>query len=481
TKCQTTMTLNLPSFIKLSSNASEANIANRRHPLYEKRIDDWRFFWLSYKGGRDYIESGYLWPHEFEKNELFNARLERAYYTNYCKPVVNLYSNYLFQQPVRRQNLAIADDIINNISGTNIKADTFFKKLAKYAYIFGYAYVFVDMPFVDDSEANPSRLFDRQLRPIARILKPSDVVDWSLKDGNYRWILIQQLVDDDENPLMEREISEIYKLWTPDEITIFDENGNVMRKMPNPLGYIPIISFSHTEYDDLSNTQSLIEDISHINNAIFNYSSLIDEMFFRNTFSQMIVQGDPEFYDEQIIGLAYAFNYPEGVNPPQFIAPPADPAQLIEAKIENLILEIYRIAQLRARGRKETGTYKSILELSFDFHDTNTSLSISARRLEQIEKKTWSVFYDWLKLSANKDIIEISYPAEFDVATIDSDLANVLDISRLGITKKYREFALKRILGKKYPDLNEDQIQELIGDPDFILTNQGLGGANPSA
>lgn len=456
-----------------SPNAKETKITDRLHPLNAEKMDWWEFLWLSYRGGKEYLEKNYLWPHEFEKQELFKQRKSRAFYTNYCKPIVNTYANHLFKQPIRRDNIPEQANFVNDITGNGTKADTFFKTLATYAYIFGFSYVFIDMPVQRQVNSN-SRIADREMRPVARVLKPTDVVDYSVSEGQFNWVLIKQSFYLDNDPFIERAEVDVYKLWQRDTWRIFDEEENVIASGINPLGFIPIFAFAHSDFINLSETSSLIDDIAKINNAIFNYSSLIDEMFYRNTFSQLVVQGPAEFYDSQIMGLSYAFNYPEGVNPPQFIAPPSGPAELIENRINTLILEIYRIAQLRLRGRGDKGAYKSIFELSQDYQDSSTSLSVSARRLEQLEKWVWMTMAQWMRMNIDPDSIEITYPAEFDVASIEADLESALEIGKIGMSRQLREHVMRRILSKKYPDLTEQQIDELAANPEMVITNNGL-------
>ena len=69
----------------------------RKRAEYRKVEKGYRFFEESYKGGADYINSDNLYIHTFEDGEGFRERKERAYFYNYCAPIVNAYNSFIYK------------------------------------------------------------------------------------------------------------------------------------------------------------------------------------------------------------------------------------------------------------------------------------------------------------------------------------------------------------------------------------------------
>ena len=73
-----------------------------RHPDFAARVSTWQLLWESYVGGDEYIHQGNLFQHSVEENRAYLKRLRRAYYYNYCKPIINIYNQFVYSAHVNR-------------------------------------------------------------------------------------------------------------------------------------------------------------------------------------------------------------------------------------------------------------------------------------------------------------------------------------------------------------------------------------------
>ncbi|HPA64668.1 MAG TPA: hypothetical protein PLC67_11990, partial [Spirochaetota bacterium] len=109
------------------------DIIENPHEVYKQNLAYWNFLLQSFEGGREYCQAdipkdstlnkgllswlftrvkvdgkelsqnnidGNLFMHPKEKVEAFNRRLSMSYYYNFCAPIIDIYTNHLFKQPV---------------------------------------------------------------------------------------------------------------------------------------------------------------------------------------------------------------------------------------------------------------------------------------------------------------------------------------------------------------------------------------------
>ena len=146
--------------------------------------------------------------------------------------------------------------------------------------------------------------------------------------------------------------------------------GELLRAFENTIGEVPFIAtFLNKE------AQSFIADISIINKSLYNWCSLLDEILYIQTFSQLVVPGDSkQKLSEKRVGSASAFTFdPKATHAPHFIAPDPEQGLLIIKQIDLAIMEIFRAANLEWIDSKRA-TNKSGSAKNFDFQNTNKVL-----------------------------------------------------------------------------------------------------------
>lgn len=456
--------------LSLNSLTGKFNIAARRHPIYLRNAAEWRFLYESYKGGAEYLANkANLKRHTFEKDELFLLRWQRAYYLNYCAPIIDSTVNHLFKGGVIRENVpAGVQDFYYGVNDNGADIDFFMRDAAVQSGVFGKVAVLVDMPreTLDESEARrngtASKLFDLGKLPRLYTYTPLQILDWSIAADGLNWVLLTHDERDDANPLTAAKSKQVYQLWDRQGWTRFNKDGVAQDSGEHGLGIVPLITFSNIGLDQNSAGESSIKDIAHVNNGIYNLCSLLDEIFYRQAFSQLVVEGQPGEYNAQVMSTAGAFCYPLGRKPPSFISSDAAQAELHMRQIDSMIGEIYRMANIRI-STNENRQYKTAIQSQYDFESFNSVLKNKARACEKFETDLNYILSLWLR-RPEIDKITVKYPAEFDTSTLADDITDAVGMSGLGMGKTFMDLYKKKIVKKRFPDVDVETVEKIAAD-----------------
>lgn len=449
-------------------------LVDRRHPVWQANFSDWVFFHKSYIGGRDYLsDKSNLHAHLFEDSKLYNDRINRVYYYNYCKPVINIFVNFLYSQSVdRKVSFNFWDDWNNNVTfrpDGSTDFQTFIKSCVTMGAVSGMCGALVDMPLNSvDVDGIRSRVIDRNRLPILKLYLAQDICDWSEDSNGLNWIILKEKTRDDLNPFIESKETNIYTLWDRTTWRKYNSDDVLVSEGVHGLGIVPFVRYFNVDVDLDREGESSISDIAHINRSIYNHCSLLDEILYRQAFSQLVVQGDAENYRNKVMSTAGAWNYPDGANKPEFISPDASQAELLMSQIDRSVVEIFRIANLRITGRDLDDTRRrTVAEVMSDFNDTNSALQNRARAAEKFEKQILSIAAKWMGL-ATENVSEINYPNSFDVGTLMSEIDNAVKIRKLNMGKEYYNRLRSRIAKKNFPGISDDELGTIEGSFDEI-------------
>ncbi len=469
----------------------------RRHSDYAQRVGDWHLFEAAHIGGRKFINGGHLFQHSIEEAVGYSKRLQRAYYYNYCKPIVSIYNQFIFSAQVSR---TIKDkklrQFANNSTGDGKTIDGLISLVNKYSAIFGTVYVVVepdDLPMPKVGTA----VVQQGIR--AKILKPYTIIDWSIdKNGDFNWVKIKTEHSDDSDPNTERTSKPRYILWERHQWTILDDTGAIVGEpQVNQLGVVPIVVINHYEQptNDSIVGESLIEDIAVINRSLFNWCSLLDEILYEQTFSMLAVQTKKQDKSIQLVGTKRVFTYEAGMHVPAFVSPDASQAKIFIEWINKSIREMYRLASLERSGmvyRSETAQSGDSKE--FDLIDTNQAIAAKAQILAEAEIKIMALVAGWenakrVKQSSSisipglidkvKKLIEVSYPKTFDVRGYQNELTTAFEVlnNNISITfaKEFRKYLATRAL----PNISPDKLAKIHEEID--TTEQVIPEKNNSS
>jgi len=476
-------------------------INERTHPLYNKYLNEWDFYIESALGGKDYYENeDNLFSHRLEDQAGdYDDRLERVYYLNFCNLVCSVYADYIFKEKIRRPPDKALDEFRVNVDGRGTDMNTFMNQVSWLSSVYGQIHVIVDAPYAEDINV-PLHIYKKnkeRFNPYAVIVAPQDLRDWSVDEfGNLNWVLIRTEGYSDINPNKPRKDDTTYRLIARDYWEVYDSEGTRIGSGENPLGevYMTTCYNSDTNIDLIG--ESLITDISRINRIMYNWCSNIDEMISRQTFSQLVMPGDPhEMLHElgegedplKALGTATIFTFPaDAGQPPQFISPDRQQIDVIWKMIENHRDLIYELAGLGTVGSSSKFlSQRSGISQAYQFLSITASLAKKASKLERAENNINRLVLQW---RGQKDIEEkVEYPSQFDVLSLTETMQTAFQIAGQNFSTTLNIELLKNLAKKAAPVLPEkilNQIYKEIEKNKGALMNPvfaagaGFGGGN---
>jgi len=445
---------------------ADSSIAARlkeTHPLYQQLSPDWEFYVDSYQGGDTYTrKSAYLFRHARETEHDYGDRLNRATFTNLVRKQVDIYSSFIFKEPIERQtDDALFREFENDADrkGTPL-SQIMAEQVGKVGMIQGHTVTIVDLP--SDATKSKTRRQDRTLgiRPYLRVYSPLEVVDWAIDaNGSYLWVRVCETAADTSAPFASRVTpTKIYRTWTRTEFIVHNEDGQELDRGDHGLGEVPAVftpAKEHLQYLEVG--ESVVVDTSILNRAIYNYQSLLDEFLYRQAFNILALPIDGETTPEKIKSLTQALGtqkglfFPAGTSPPSYITPPSNPAEIIMQRIEDAHRELIEMAKLQ--DRKSTSSEKSGIAHAYEFHESNSAFAKIAKNLEDGERKIIRLFYKWM----NKDEVPVSitYPTDFNVTTLADTIDESLGLFSLNVSPTFNRLVKKRVVDETFPGLDE--------------------------
>jgi len=427
-------------------------IVDSRHPAYVRRAAEWDFFFGSYKGGRDYTLADNLFSHRLEhkggQTDDWDNRRRRSYYLNYCQPVVDTYTAFLFRENPRLEPADALGTFARNVDGRGTDLFSFMRKAATLSSIFGHVIVGVDAPSAEGDGPGEG--------PYFTLTYPQNFLNWEIdRRGELLWCLVREAAGADriaeaDGLRLVPGRSTVYRLWTRNEWFVLNGENRIAARGEHGLGVVPFVTVAHRDVESDGVGESLIADIAYVNREIYNLCSLLGEILTRQTFSQLVAQGSADEYGEIArLGTSSIFLYPDGKNPPQFIGPDAAQAEVLIAEIDGKVSEIYRMACLQ-RGSVEKGSAQSGVSKAYDFLDTNQALIDKAARLSCGFEKCLNLARRWMGLPETE--IRIVFPRDFGVERTDALIGDALRLKELDAPQQLRTALLEQIAGRKLAD-----------------------------
>jgi len=444
----------------------------RKRPELRKAERGYRFFEDSYKGGADYVESDNLYMHTFEDGEGFRERKERSYYYNYCAPIVNAYNSFIYRQKIVRDFGKLADSglfglLLGNCDRQGNSYEDFIRGASKWSSVTGIHFILVDKPA--ETAATMKEEMERGIYPYFVRVPPLNVWDWGLdRWGNLLWAKILETNADEGEFGKDSAGVMRFRVWYRDRWELYEVeqagSGRKARKSDegeHPVGEVPLVPVCHFAEEPMTGF-SLLNDIAYVNRALYNWCSLLDEILYRQTFSQLVMPEDPKSpINDKALGTARGLGFPpDARHAPHFISPDASQARVLMDQIERGIEEIYRLATLRgAIGITEES---SGVARSYDFMITNNTLSSKALNMEEAEMKALRYWAKWQGLAEPGHVVE--YPGEFEVSSLGEEMENILKAAEIGISERFQQVMKERIVKRMAPRLPREDMERILGE-----------------
>ena len=452
-------------------------LSERTHPLFEDNLSKWNMYKDSALGGDSFINDTYLMSHRLEDAEDYTERLDRAYFLNFCDTIPSLFNSFIFREKIERPADPDLDTFRTNIDQKGSSISEFVKRAGYYSSIFGSIHALVDTPYFEKGKYSKRDVKENGIYPYASLIFPHQLRDWSLdRQGNFRWVIIEQVYYSDADPNIERDEQLHYKLITRDKWKVEDDKGNAAtyddgapNSGPNALGIVPLVTMYHKDIDDNKVGESMLKDIVFINRAILNWCSCIDEQIERQTFSQLIIPDDGSSDDNDDTGdplrqlsTSSIWTFPsESRHPPAFISPNTDNISVIWSLVLDHIKEIFRLSGLQG-GTSDLTTAKSGRQSQMSFIGVNSCLAEKAMKYGKFENELSKIAY----LFTNKDpsnYIPVIYPSNFNTVSVNEEINTYFQIMEKNFSVTLNKSLMKTIARRSVPTAPYD-VQKTIED-----------------
>lgn len=452
---------------------------------YEENISHWLFMLKAYEGGPSYAGADTLHKHRREHYSDYEQRLVRAHYQNYCQPLVDFVPEYIFSQGVEREapaSLAASFELFKDNcdrSGTSLNA--FMQAVGEDARIFGMTFIHVDkLPLpadLDPATISVQQASELKLEsPYLVNVRPIEVYDWTTDSlGNY--IYLKRAENITRMQGKSKQLVERYTEWTVNEFEVSEidvTDPSEPKLLPstvnkNPWKVIPFVpAFFKRLKSNKDVGQAFLQDIAYQNNHIFNLTSLVGEFLYRQCFNILVLPTRAVVpTKEQVdgdIGTGSILEVPEqSQHKPEYLSPPADPAEFIQSEREKTISEMYRQA---AQDIISDLFQKSADSQKQSFSRTIPVINKTADMLEAVERQVMSL---WAKMQG-KDWKEgkISYKDDYSITSLLDlllQLSQIFNSVKLHSPTFIRE-EWKRVIREFDSKIPHDTLEKIFSEID---------------
>lgn len=445
------------------------SFVERTYGMYDQFCGWWDFYLDSYEGGDDYLKANYLYRHVKEDENDFRDRIQRSYYYNFCRTIVDTYIAHIF----RKANAIYrrADDggeyerFLSDVDARGNSMNVFMQEqVAPAAQIFGQVFVVVDKPKFKGELKSKAEEREKGLRPYLVAIDPRDVVDFQLdSQGNVLWVRMREVRERPSDPFYKSNASDEeeygYRTWTREGWFLHDSQGNLVEADEHSLGRVPVVTVYNVESRKYPGFGvSALSDIAPVNRSIYNWCSLNDEFLYRQCFNILAMPEMPGVKRRKI-GPGNALTYPiDAARPPHYIYPPVEPGEYLLKNIDAAIRQIYRLAVLGAAWGIETPQSASGISKAYDLYQTNENLVKKAKNLEQAEAEIGAVWGLWEGKEGFKPTVE--YPTDFKISDLAEDLKNDFAVLKMNISESFNK-ALKKRAAARYIKLDPKEMKQV--------------------
>lgn len=395
--------------------APEVKRLQIKNPLWKKYSERWKFYMSAYEGGEEFANQDNLFRHPRENEHDYLERTDRLHNMNYCEPLVDFFTNFIFSESIDRDggsNKTFYDEFVKDVNLKGESIDDFMRQVSDDMQIFGMSYVLVDTPLMPESDSTDYVLtkqdeIDANLRPYWVLIKAEEVVDWT-SDPFDKIIYLKRLqLEDAVDKDGKCGTLEVYTEFYPDRITISklmrSDGGKVQllsaETYANNYGQIPITicRYKRSKFDSYMGV-SFLRDFAYNNREIMNLTSLLQEFLYRQAFNILAKQVDSAVplkeQEDSTVGTANVMEYPIGAKSPSYITPPSDPAKFIQDERGRIKNEMYARAAQDALNELFNGEKSSGYSQAQSFYKTVPFISSRADSLERMENELMQLTLD---------------------------------------------------------------------------------------
>ncbi|MDA3046701.1 phage portal protein [Campylobacter sp. VBCF_06 NA8] len=416
----------------------------------------WEFLDNAYNETGGFANGGYLQKYTRETSDKFAMRQSVAYYINYNKPIIDRFSGYLFKKkPKRLSENEIINQILDDVDLNGNNLDIFIQNIFKTAFLYGTAFILVDMPKdLGDSLADQKQ---KRAFPYFKELNPLSLYDFYIKNGVLEWIIFEFNIETKE-PFAKAVSEKRYYFWSKDEFQIRNSSGDILEASQHNLGFVPVVALQFGS-ELLGDTLSY--EVAQIAKRIYNARSELDEILRGQTFSILayhVPQGE-NTPSELKVSTDNALLY--SGNKPEFISPSQDSASTYFTHIENLenIIDEISLNPVNLSTKSDD----SGVALKYKFENLNGYLNFLSNSLEDLERKLFDLVFKYLNSEYN---YSVSYPNDFQISDLTSDIANAHALKEFGMPEAWSRAKRKELARADLNGLDDTEMGEIYQEID---------------
>ena len=483
-------------------------IIENPHPIYTNNVSYWNFLLQSYEGGKNYTNAtistgasrngniiselftsvwaggkkienstveGNLFRHARETNADFATRVKMSYYYNFCAPIIDIYTNHLFKQPILEEWGNIEKAVEQRESDVNRMGDSIGEHrsdLFNLAQVYGHMYTVIDSPTPTGTILNLKDKMDQGQFPYFVDFQPQNVINWDYdRFGQLNWIVLLEVGSNNADPMAyskEKAVNKNYRMWTRTEWILYDNEYKELGRASHNLGIVPVTITFDKKSKSVKNMLGIssIADIAFIARDVYNSCSELRQILRDQTFSFLTLQGKSNDYNQLEVGTNKGLLYPEGMNAPGYISPESSNAETYFTHIANQVTKMFQIAKLEggSANQEQTAVQESGTSKAWDFNETNAALTQKAANMEDAEMKRWDIFAKWEGQKGFDG--SVTYGTSFDIQSLTADLDEAEKSLKLEIGKEFNKEIKKAIAKKKFPRMPDDKMDGILADID---------------
>lgn len=450
------------------------------HDEHKENADAWELYRRSYVGGREYEEGEYLVQHPLETRGAYNARVKQAVFVNYCAPVVDIYTAYLFRERPSRELVGFSgtpfQQFLANADFAGRSYNKLLRELSRWAGVYGHMGVIVDKPVSNEARSRADEL-SLGIRPYISFYRPSNIINWGW-EINYNGPPVLSFLVLQEPELEEK--AEVYRVWYRDRWELYKKVAKASGQPPeivlldsgeNPLGEIPFVLLRNRDCLDRMIGVSDLTDIAPVNKRIYLYDSSAMEIIDRTAFPFLEAPMDTTRganTEDVAIGTSNVLerDVMDAVGH-RWIEPSHASLQRIlewRTQAQTDIREMAKFGEAQ-RGVRQGAAAFSGAALDIKFQQLSAILSDKAENMEHAEQSILRLVGMWENLDGTA---EVHYPRKFGIRDAVTDLDQALRTKDIINSPVYDTLTQKSLARRTLSDMGytADEIAQAEADID---------------
>ncbi len=442
------------------------------HELVDRFRGEWELFLAAFEGTRALLELGMLKRHPRESEANHRRRMEEAIGFNYSRSVVEIFLQYLFEQPGLRELGELGGDaqfqaFMQDVDYGGTDYDQFWYECQQYASVMGHVGVLVAKP--DSGAMTVAEERREGIYPYLTRYLPPAILDWRYRRNRHGRpeLALVKVMDDDGT--IRAWTPEAWEVWEPTRRGRYPELPT--ESGPNPLGRVPFVWHRNQRSRYRVLGISDIQDVARIDVSIMRNLSQADEVVDLAAFPMLMMPQLPagEYDPDPSVGPSAVLEFDPQLpdsRPSWLRAEVLEPLEAILNLVSTKVTEIYRLTNTQGEiftGGREVPSGRA---LTIMFRQLNAKLAGKADALDESEAACLRLWTAWQGRESWGRAARLRRPRDFSVRELAADLANLVTASGLVKSATFDDEVQKAIVQMVLPNLDDGtrgRIQQEIG------------------